>query len=266
MEDYWQRQAVGKPIFTDALWSRPERRDQSGSLTIVGGSAHGFVAVANSYEVALKAKVGQIRVIMPDALKNKLPSMVSARIDDLIFAPSNPSGGLAKKAGGIIDAACEWSGNLLIIGDLGGNAETASLLVEMMANYPTVHTTITRDAVDLLVNEAESVLNHENVTLVLGIAQLKKLARAVYYPRMVTLSLGAKPTADLLHKFTTTYPAAIVLFNDDHLFVAQRGQVVSQDFAQPLKVWSGMVATNVAAWRIWCKDVVPAAATSWSEL
>ena len=35
---FWQIQKPGEPIFTDILWNKPERREQSGRLGIIGGN------------------------------------------------------------------------------------------------------------------------------------------------------------------------------------------------------------------------------------
>ncbi len=264
--DYWQKQTKSEPLFDDLLWSKPERRDQAGRLAIVGGSDKGFLAVANAYEMGLKAGAGMMRVIMPDALKRKLPTIVAQRIDDLIFTESNPSGGFAKGTMPYLQSAGEWSGNMLFIGDNGANAETSALFENFLQGDKTTTITMTRDAVDSVANGAETVLNRPNTNLVVSLGQLQKLARAVYYPRMITFSMGIKQVAETLHKFTITYSATITLFHNDNLFVAQNGQVINQPFAEPLRVWNGEVAVRAATWSVWVRDLLKATATSWTEL
>ena len=265
MDDYWRRQSQA-PLFADLIWDRPERRDLAKDITVVGGSSSGFNAVAMCYETLLDAKMRQIRVILPDSLRAKLPTAIRGRMDDLIFAPSNKSGGLAKASKHIIDAACDWSGNAIFIGDTGGNSETAALISSVIQDNATTKLTIARDAVDLLVNEAELLLAQSNLTIVMSVSQLQKIARAVYYPSMVLLSFGVRPMAELLHKFTVTYRATVVLFHGDNLFVAKDGQVITQSFNQPLKVWNGQVAALAAAWNSWSDNPIEAVATSWTEL
>lgn len=268
MNDYWQKQQSGKPLYDEVLWSKPERRDQAGRLTIVGGNSRGFWAVAAAYQVARRTGVGEIRVIMPDALKAKLPAQVRLQMDDLLLVPSNPSGGMALAAEKYLDVAAAWSGNMLFIGDSGANSETAQLLQKFLADedYHDTTVTVARDAVDLVVYDAESVLNRPKCCLVVSLAQFQKLARAVFYPRMITFSQGIKQVAETLHKFTITYPATIVLFHDDNLIVAQGGRVVSQSFTEAMRVWNGEIPTRAAAWLVWQVDAVKAIATSWAEL
>lgn len=266
MNDFWRKQEASKPLFDDVLWDKPERRDQAGRLAIVGGNAGGFWAVAMAYKVALSVGIGQIRVIMPDALRSKLPRTVLAQVDDMVLTPSNPSGGLAKDSIKTLNAAANWCGNLLFIGDSGANAETAQLFDEFLTNNDEARVTIARDAVDLLTYSAESVLNRKNTHLIVSLGQFQKLARAVYYPRMITFSQGIRQVAETLHKFTITYPCAITLFHDGNLFIAHRGDVVSQSFVEPLRVWNGEVPTREAVWSVWQADILKASATAWVEL
>ena len=74
--------------------NNPERRSQACKLAIIGGNKLGFLAVADSYQEALKTGVGEVRVLLPDALKKSVP----AAMTDVLFAPTNPSGSLAREA------------------------------------------------------------------------------------------------------------------------------------------------------------------------
>lgn len=268
MADYWRKQQPGQPLYGDILWSRPERRDQAGRLTVIGGNSHGFSAVASAYQLARQLGVGEVRAVIPDALGAKLPTAVRHQLDDLILAPSNPSGGLALGAERDLAVAAGWSNNLLFIGDNGANAETAKLLERFLTNqaHQETRVTLARDTIDLLVYSAEALLARENCHLVLSLAQLQKLARAVYYPRVITFLQGVKQIAETLHKFTISYRVVITLFHDDNLLVAGGGEVVSQSFTQPMRVWSGEIATREAAWSVWQPDIIKATATSWTEL
>jgi NAD(P)H-hydrate repair Nnr-like enzyme with NAD(P)H-hydrate dehydratase domain len=260
--DYWRKQESDKPLFPDILWSKPERRDTAGKIAIVGGNAHGFAAVAASYQTALATGVGAARVILPDALKPKLPTAMS----DAIFTPTNPSGGFASTATIELAATAEWANLILLIGDNGQNSETAGLFETFLAKHPETPVVITRDAVDLIKNAAESVLNRAPTHLVVSFSQLQKLFRAVYYPRVLTFSQGLKQVAETLHKFTITYPCAITLWHSGNLFVAHDGEVITQNFDQPMRVWSGEVATREAVWQIWQRSPLHAVASAWVEL
>jgi hypothetical protein len=264
VEDFWQVQPPDSPLFPDALWSQPENRHQSGKMAIVGGNAHGFAAVATAYQTALEAGVGQVKVILPNALKKNLPPVVT--LNDVIFAPTNQSGGFSRQSLSQLTAAGESFDMLLFIGDSGANSETAGLLETFLSQNQTTPVVLTRDAVDLIRPAAEQILNRPRTHLVVSLSQLQKLLRTVYYPRILTFSQPAQQIAETLHKITTTFPSTITLWQANNLFVASAGRVVSQKFLAPLKVWNGQIATFEAAWQIWQSDIIQAASTSWLQV
>ena len=69
---FWRKQEQSKPLFPDIEWNKPERRNQAGKMAIIGGNKLGFLAVADSYQEALKTGVGEVRVLLPDALKKSV--------------------------------------------------------------------------------------------------------------------------------------------------------------------------------------------------
>lgn len=56
---------------------------------------------------------------------------------------------------------------------------------------------------------------------------------------------------DTLHKFTTTYPCAIVTYHQNQVVVAHGGQVITQEFDEPMLIWRGTVATRAACYQLW---------------
>lgn len=263
---YWQKQISGQPLFPDVLWSKPERRDLAGNLVIIGGNSHGFAAIAAAYQSAYAAGVGNVRVILPDILKKTLPAAFTAQITDLIFAPTNPSGGFAAESLSDWLAAADWADEVLFIGDSGANSETAALLETFLQRNKTANVTLTRDAVDLIKNAAESVLTRPNTHFVTSFSQLQKLFRAVYYPRVLTFSQGPRQIAESLHKFTLSFnQTTISLWHANQLFASHNGNVITTEFSAPMRVWSGEVATRNACWSIWEKSPLKAIATSWID-
>lgn len=260
MEKYWKKQKPGQPLFPDTVWEKPERK--VGKIALIGGNKNGFSAVTAAYQTAQKMGVAQVKVVLPDALKSRIPSGIL----DINFAESNPSGGLARGALDQLRAATDFADNTILIGDSGANAETAALFEEFLCAETENDITITRDAVDLLVNASEAILAQPNVHWVLSLSQFQKITRAVYYPRVVTFSQGAEQIAETLHKFSLTYPAMITLWHDEQIFFTRNGAVYSQDFKQPMRVWSGEVVVRGAVWRTWQPDPAKAILASWTEL
>ncbi len=243
---YWQKQSVDKPLFPDIEWSKPEQKSQAGKLAIVGGNKLGFAGVAEAYKVSLEAGVGQVKVLLPDALKKSVPHAVI----DANFAPSNTSGGFSADAKAELRAISEWADALLIVGDLGRNSETAVLFEQFLSDYQKP-VTLTRDSVDLIKNNPKLLAERPDTLLVLSFAQLQKLFQGVYYPKMLTFSMQLTQLVENLHKFTITYPVTIATLHNDNLLVAHGGNVTTTKWQNPMAIWRGTTAATAASYWLW---------------
>lgn len=243
---YWQQQKPGTPLFPDIEWNKPEQRGHAGKLGIIGGNKLGFVAVGDAYSITTDAGVGQVRALLPDVLKKTVPTSIT----DIIYGPSNPSGSLARDALSDMHALGAWSDAILLIGDAGRNAETAIAYEDFVRQYDR-QLTITRDAIDLLMNTPELVVERERTLLVVSFAQLQKLCSKVYYPKILTFSMQLQQLVETLHKFTITYPSTIVTFHQNHLVIASGGQVVTMPWDNPMSIWRGTVTARMAAYWLW---------------
>jgi NAD(P)H-hydrate repair Nnr-like enzyme with NAD(P)H-hydrate dehydratase domain len=246
---YWRRQEPGKPLFPDLEWAKPERRDQAGKLLIIGGNKLGFAAVADGYQTALQAGVGQAKVLLPDCLRKSVPPTIT----DVIFAACTPSGGLSKDALAELRASSEWADGVLLIGDAGRNAETALAYEEFITSYAGP-LTVSRDAIDLVKNGPDLLVGRPDTLVIASFAQVQKLFAGVYYPKVLTFSMQLMQLVEALHKFTITYPCSIVTLHKDTLIVASGGQVVTQVWQEPMAIWRGTVATRAAAYWLWHKN------------
>ncbi len=244
--NYWRQQTTDKPLFPDIEWSKPEQRSKAGRLGIIGGSKLGFSGIAESYQTALGTGVGEVRVLLPDALKKSIPPAMT----DVIYGATNPSGGLGAEAINELKAIGDWATGLLLIGDTGQNSETAVLYEKFVSKYngPLI---ITRDAIDLLKSSSQTLVDRPNTLLVSSFAQLQKLFSAVYYPKVLTFSMQLTNLVEAIHKFTITYPIALMVFHNDTLLVAYGGEVTSTPCTNPMDVWRGKTATNAAVYWLW---------------
>lgn len=243
---YWQTQAATKPLFPDIAWAKPEQRSQAGRLGIVGGNKLGFAGVAEAYGRALTVGVGEARVLLPDALKKSIPPSIT----EAIFSPSNPSGSLSKDAASDLAALAAWSTGMLLIGDAGRNSETAILYENFLHTYDG-QLTLTRDAVDLVKNSSQTLVERPNTLLVISFAQLQKLFQSVYYPKILTFSMQLAQLVDALHKFTITYPVTIAVLHKDHMVVAHDGKVTTTEWTNAMAIWRGSVGTTAACYALW---------------
>jgi NAD(P)H-hydrate repair Nnr-like enzyme with NAD(P)H-hydrate dehydratase domain len=254
---YWKKQTTATPLFPDIEWSKPERRDQSGRLGIIGGSKLGFAGVAEAYTVALQTGAGSVKVLLPDILKKSIPAAIS----DTVFAETTPSGSLAKNALPEMVALGEWASGILLIGDAGRNSETAIAYEQFIEAYEGP-LTLTRDAVDLIKNYPQLLAERPETLLVVSFAQLQKLFSSVYYPKILTFSMQLTSLVEAVHKFTITYPTTILVLHKDYLIAAHGGTVTTTAWENPMAIWRGQVATEAATYWLWNRDTPLEAVTA----
>lgn len=245
-QSYWRRQTSEKPLFPDIEWGKPERRDQSGRLGIIGGNKLGFAGVAESYAVALGSGAGVVRVLLPDALRKIIP----ATMTDVVFSDSTTSGGLSKDSLADMQALSAWSTMLLLVGDAGRNSETAIAYEKLLAGH-NGPLTLTRDAIDLIKNGSASIAERPNTLLVLSFAQLQKLFQSVYYPKVLVFSMQLMQLVEAVHKFTITYPVTLAVLHREQLVVAHGGDVTSTAWDNPTAIWRGTTATRASVYWMW---------------
>ena len=241
--DFWHRQAVGKPLFPDLLWSRPENRQFAGKLLIVGGNVHGFAAPAEAYRESLRAGVGVARVLLPDSLQKTVGRTFEAGE----FAPSTPSGSFSQKALAELLSLTNWADGVLLAGDLGRNSETA-ILLEKFADKYRGQLTITKDAADYFTSAPAKLLQRPDTTLVISLSQLQKLAVSAGFPRAFTFGMDLLHLVETLHEFTETYRANIVVKHLENILVASAGQVSTTKLTEDLEIWRVITAAHAATW------------------
>jgi NAD(P)H-hydrate repair Nnr-like enzyme with NAD(P)H-hydrate dehydratase domain len=253
----WQKQTSDQPLFPDMLWDRPERRDQAGKLLIIGGNLHSFAAPAQAFAAATGAGIGVARVIIPDALKKTLRTI----LPEAIYAPSTPSGSFAKAS--LSDWADEasWADGVLLAGDFGHNSETAQALESFLDKY-TGFVTITQDALEYFLTRPGKLINRPHTTLVLSIGQLQKLARGIGTTTAVTQAMGLPELAAWLEDFSGKNPITIITKHLNHLIVAHAGNVSSTPTEPDREPWRIDTAARAAVWQLQTPDKPYHAATS----
>lgn len=259
---YWHKQT--RPLFDDLIWNIPEQK--TGHLAIIGGNSQNFSSVIRISEFINQSfPIKTLTTVLPDALRDKLPPL-----PNLDFLPSTASGSFAKSTA--LKLACTSPDATLLIGDLSKNSATTIALAETILpqNNPEPESPnlliLARDSVDLLASEAHRWLSRSNTIILASMAQLQKLFRAVYYPRMILLSQPLIPTLETLHKFTLTYPATILTFHQENIIVADHGEIsttrlTDTDYS-PISLWSGQLAARVAALALYNPGQTFAAATA----
>lgn len=241
--DYFEK-IEGNP-YEDLKWNVPERKQ--GIVNIVGGNAQRFrdeVKVAEflggTYPVEM------VRLVLPDALKGKLPEM-----PNFVFLPSSDSGSFAESQE-LLDVFNTADYNL-VLGDLSRNAVTGRAVASACRSAEKM-TLVTRDSVDLLVeNIPDRWLMNENIIVMASVTQLAKLLRAVYYPKMLLMSSSLVQVAEVLHKFTLSYPVGVVTLHNGQALVAHNGLVKAVGLSgySPMTFWSGEAAARIVGMNLY---------------
>ncbi|MBR3220579.1 hypothetical protein IKF76_01805 [Candidatus Saccharibacteria bacterium] len=257
--DYWERQTKPDP---DLLWNLPEQK--SGACTIIGGNSSNFATEIKLAEFLNTLNLKEVRLILPDVLKNKLPPL-----DNLVFAPSTDSGSFDKSPE--LTASINSTDSILIAGDLSKNSATAIAISEVIKNCerPVI---VTRDAIDAVAAESTSLLEQSNLILVGSFTQLQKIFKTVYYPKMLLLSMPLVQAVETLHKFTLSYPCTILTFHQEQIIIARDGKIttvpINSTIYSPLTLWSGQLAAKITALCAWLPNQLyqnTITATCWQE-
>lgn len=233
----------------DLLWNVPERKQ--GMVNVIGGNGQNFRTPVKVAEcLAGKYPVETVNVVLPETLRGKLLPM-----ENFKFLPATENGafngeGLAKTMN-----AADFN---LIVGDLSKNAITGKAVVSACENSekPVL---ITRDVVDLVVeNGSEKMLLNENLIIFGSLMQMQKLLRSVYYPKMLLLSQSLVQVAEVLHKFTLSYPVSIVTLHSGQILLAKDGKVkavpVEKSGYSPMMIWNGELAAKIVALNLYNPD------------
>ena len=244
--------------YRDLYWNMPERKQ--GVVGVVGGNSQSFrISVSVAETLTTKYPIKTVNLILPDVLKNTLPPL-----DGLIFLPSTDSGSFADEKS--LTEAINATDFSLMIGDLSKNSITAKAVggACQSSEKPLL---ITRDGVDLLTTEVtEKTLMNENLIIFASMAQLQKLFRAVYYPKVLLLSQSLVQVAEALHKFTLSYPVSIITLHNGQILVAKNGVVnvvpLEKSEYSPLTIWNGELAAKIAAVNLYNPNNFLAATTA----
>lgn len=255
---YWTKQ--DKPLFKDLDWNIPEQK--TGHVAVIGGNRQNFAPIIKISEfLVANFPIKTVETVLPDALRSMFPS----GLPNLTFLPSTASGSFDRSP--LLAEALQKPDFIFLAGDLTKNSITAVALAEAFKSIladpsdPDFElkdgckkALITRDSADLLVAESEFLLSN-GVFFVVSMAQLQKIFRAVYYPRVLMLSAPLMQVIETLHKFTLTYPATITTFHEGQILVANGGKIISTPLERteytPVGLWGGELASKILTMNLW---------------
>ena len=238
--DYFEK--IEKNLYESLYWNLPEKKQ--GIVNIIGGNAQSFRTEIKVAEfLSVKYPVKEINNVLPESLRGQLPSL-----DNFKFLPTTGSGSFSGEG---LNETLNMVDFNLIIGDLSKNSITGKAVVSACESSEK-SILITRDAIDLMTeNQPEKFLMNENISLFGSLAQLQKLLRSVYYPKMLLLSQSLVQVTEVLHKFTLSYPISVITLHNGQLLMAKNGEVKAVQLGNSgyssMTVWNGELAAKIVA-------------------
>ncbi len=129
----WQIQ-TDQPLFPDLVWDQPQTRSQQPRLLIIGGRQQSLTAPLALYQQLQPHS--RLKVVVPDTWQKRLPQPPP----EIVFAPSNPSGALARRGLEQLLALAQTSDGLIVGGSIGENRETSQLVQDLISqvSQPTI--------------------------------------------------------------------------------------------------------------------------------
>ena len=238
--EYWKKLDNLKS-YEDLKWNIPEQK--SGTISLIGGNLQNFSSIIRTAEFIQKTfPIAKLNIVLPDSLKSKLPPL-----PDVIFTKSTESGSFAKSDE--LNDTLERTDFAILLGDLSKNSATEVAVAEAIKNSDT-RILLTRDGIDLILTEMGEIIERDGLFILASMAQLQKLFRAVYYLKMLLLSMPLMPVVETLHKFTLSYKTTILTFHQEQIIVANNGNIVTVPIAAtdytPLSLWNGTLASKIS--------------------
>ena len=260
--DYWRKQGK-ETLFPEVDCWPPEQKRFAGKLLLLGGNKGSFFAVANAMQVATTRGVGEVRCVMPRSLRGMVPNL-----PEVFFIEAEASGAFGKTALNDILLQAEWADAVVIAGDLGRNAETSVVMIDFLKHCEKP-IYMMRDAIDAVMPDvANWSLREAPMTLLASVPQLQKLLRAMYYPKIITLSMPTNQLVETLHKFTLSFVMTVMTFHNEQIIMAQNGEVVTMSLRDtnftPINLWDGKAIVNTAILKLWnpAQDTLKCMATA----
>ena len=237
--DYWKK--TDQALFDDLLWHIPEQK--TGIVQVIGGNSNNFVGAVKQTEFLNTLPVRETRLLLPYILRSKIPP-----IPGVNFAPSTESGSFATSPE--LLAATKSADITLLTGDFSRNSVTAIAIASLLKSSVTP-VVLARDTIDLVSESADEFIEKDNLTVIATMAQLQKLFRNLFYPKMILLSSPLLAVVEILHKFTLSYPITIFTFHDGHIIIAKNGNIITTDIKNtkysPIGLFVGNLASKITA-------------------
>lgn len=250
MDDYWFKQTVNDPLYSDLIWSKPENKTLAGKLLIVGGSTNGFAHTVGCYSESIKAGAGVVKVLIPESTKK----LIGSSNPDIVFAEATKSGGFNQGALAELIETSQWSDCVLISGELGNNSETTILFEKFYENY-SHGLVIAGDAFEFSIDFLQKLLINPNNTFILDFIKLQKLSQNIGLEKPITSNISLVNLVQIVHEITDKIKANLVIEFSDFIIVSSQGYVSTTKIEDKNNIQIKLAA-NAAVWFMQNKNKV----------
>jgi NAD(P)H-hydrate repair Nnr-like enzyme with NAD(P)H-hydrate dehydratase domain len=205
---------TNQPLFPNVLWEKPLNRRAAKKLLIIGGHASQFSATASTYQSALAAGIGEAKVVLPAPLRK-----LTGGLADALFVPATPAGSIAKAAYPEIKSYITESDGVLLAGELSSNAETVSVLEQLLTDT-TSPLIICGDVIDSLLALTSAIFKHPTRLLIGNSRTLVNLAGKLNIPMTIKPEAGVVNKVNLLSALEAEQGASWVLHGPELIIAA----------------------------------------------
>lgn len=220
MFPFWSKQDENTPLYEDIIWSRPENKKLAKKIVVAGGNGNSFMHVAACYQFVTDAGIGDCKVVLPD----KLQRIVGSSIDNVVFLPSDHSGGISKDASVMMHEYSEWGDGVFLAGDLGAGSETTRF-IEKFVGGTSKPLILSGDSLDVFSDSPEHIFNKENTLLVATFRQLQKMAPRLGVEAPLKHDMDLVQLVSTIHEITKERETMLVTHHDGKSIVSMYGEV-----------------------------------------
>ncbi len=238
MFDYWQQQ-TDKPLFEDLVWSRPENKNQLPKIAIVGGSKQGFIDSFQTFEQAEKVGCGDLKLVLPDSLKNNLPKNDTR----LIFVKSNKNGAFSDELLTHLKALSSQANLITIADDIGRDSMTwvaidSFLKLDLSDVMLVGKSCISNDVM------IDTIISRQRLTtFVVNQQPLQKVASRLPTDTHFLSTDQLTNTVQKLHALTTQLQNIMIIATTSELvIIAYKGQIYSTKLKANLNQLAGVAS------------------------
>ncbi|HRV76077.1 MAG: hypothetical protein H6799_03675 [Candidatus Nomurabacteria bacterium] len=224
-------------------WEKPERKDQAGSIVILGGVSLKLKEVDTIFKSANKAGIGNIQTLVPESLARvfkREEQLLTGLIFDNYYGLTDVGQKLLLEELAMSDG--------LILADIGSSSATEyKLALAISKTYKPV--VITDSAINLVLHYPDEILNNEKISLVINFKNLQKIIKIsdVKLTKPLLSSSSFNQITEVLSILDKHIQANIVLHDENRIIATEDNFYYSQKTNE----LSLEVAALLLCWQIW---------------